>query len=190
MSNNYTLKPVVVEVFTFEEILAHGKENATSVVNGVPWAFTFKGVAFTHEREDCYHFSTFVGVHVFTKDHVLMVEPRGMYPCSKAFLESDFVQVGPAVSAMQILMDALTKDDEYAWAWHCNLAMPIMNSLKCTAVQANKAGADLMQHLFGIDIRKHTHWNHDAPKLTVEEYMHAMDEGNLPELESAMRADG
>ena len=64
-------------------------------------------------------------------------------------------------SAFGQLKAALAADAEYAWAWHCNLAMPIMDSLHCTSKGANKAGADLMQYLFGIDIRKHEYWNHD-----------------------------
>jgi hypothetical protein len=67
------------------------------------------------------------------------------------------------VSAFQALKTALQADPEYAWSWHCNLAMPIMDSIRCTSEQANKAGADLMQYLFDIDIRKHEHWkDHDG----------------------------
>lgn len=77
------------------------------------------------------------------------------------------------VSAMQALRQALQADPEYAWAWHCNFAMPIMDSIHCTPAQANKAGADLMRYVFDIDIRKHEYWNHD-PK--PDEPMPAQDE--------------
>lgn len=49
-------------------------------------------------------------------------------------------------------------DPEYAWSWHCNLAMPIMDTIHCTHQQANDAAASLMQHLFAIDIKDNPHW--------------------------------
>jgi hypothetical protein len=66
--------------------------------------------------------------------------------------------------AFQALKDALLADDGYAWSWHCNLAMPIMDSIHCTPEQANKAGADLMKYLFSIDVRKFKEWHHDDPQ--------------------------
>lgn len=63
----------------------------------------------------------------------------------------------PAPHAMHALTGALSADPDYAWAWHCNLAMPIMDCLKVSH-EANEAGAALMQHLFRIDIRQHPYW--------------------------------
>lgn len=71
----------------------------------------------------------------------------------------------PAPSAMQALTVALQADPDYAWSWHCNLAMPIMDSLKCLHEAANEAGADLMQHLFQIDIRQHPHWQYERSQV-------------------------
>ncbi|MFW6855311.1 hypothetical protein ACODYM_28890 [Burkholderia gladioli] len=67
------------------------------------------------------------------------------------------------VSPFERLKQALQADAEYAWSWHCNLAMPIMDSIRCTSAQANKAGADLMQYLFGVDVRKFPQWKHVEP---------------------------
>jgi len=72
-------------------------------------------------------------------------------------------QADAAPSAFQSLKDALHADSDYAWAWHCNLAMPIMDSIHCTPEQANKASADLMKYLFDIDVRKFAEWHHAAP---------------------------
>lgn len=74
----------------------------------------------------------------------------------------------PSVSAMQRLTEALQANRGYAWSWHCNLAMPIMDSLKCSPEYANKAGADLMQYLFKIDVRKFEEWHHDEPPALVQ----------------------
>jgi hypothetical protein len=62
------------------------------------------------------------------------------------------------VSAFQNLKEALRADNSYAWAWHCNLAMPIMDSTGCSAEAANAAGAHLMRHIFDIDVTKFTEW--------------------------------
>jgi len=56
------------------------------------------------------------------------------------------------------LNDAINGDAEYAWAVHCNLAMPIMDSIRCTHEQANRAAARIMHQWFGLDITKHEHW--------------------------------
>lgn len=38
----------------FEDVIAWGREHADSVVDGVPWSFTYKGFHFTHEHDDVY----------------------------------------------------------------------------------------------------------------------------------------
>lgn len=63
-----------------------------------------------------------------------------------------------APSAMQALTAALKADPEYAWAWHCNLAMPIMDGAKVSHRIANLTAARLMRHLFDIDTEKHQHF--------------------------------
>ncbi|WP_248321988.1 hypothetical protein [Caballeronia sp. Sq4a] len=88
---------------------------------------------------------------------------QAMYCAAPRPIEAPDNSQDAPVSAFQVLKDALKNDAEYAWAWHCNLAMPIMDAVRCTPAQANKAGADLMQYLFDIDIRKHPHWQHAAP---------------------------
>jgi hypothetical protein len=57
---------------------------------------------------------------------------------------------------------ALRADPAYAWAWHCNLAMPIMDAIGVTPHQANKASAHLMRHLFDIDVTEFDEWKHRA----------------------------
>lgn len=72
------------------------------------------------------------------------------------------------VSAMRALSDALKADPGYAWAWHCNLSMPIMDATGCSGELANQAGAHLMHHLFGIDITQHRYW--EGTKSPAQEY--------------------
>lgn len=47
------------------------------------------------------------------------------------------------------------KDPEYAWGWHCNLAMPIMDAIGVSHKDANTAAAHLMQFLWDCDITTH-----------------------------------
>jgi hypothetical protein len=61
-------------------------------------------------------------------------------------------------SAFHQLNDQINSDAEYAWAVHCNLAVPIMDSVRCTHEQANRAAARIMHQWFGLDITKHEHW--------------------------------
>jgi hypothetical protein len=61
--------------------------------------------------------------------------------------------------ARQALEAALKADPDYAWAWHCNLAMPIMDDLKVSREHANWAAARLMRHCFDIDITRHANWD-------------------------------
>ena len=63
-----------------------------------------------------------------------------------------------APHAMQQLTAALQADPDYAWSWHCNLAMPIMDATNVSPALANVAGARLMRHLFDIDMTKHPHY--------------------------------
>lgn len=69
----------------------------------------------------------------------------------------------PDIHAYQQLK-VLMQDPDYAWGWHCNLAVPIMDSIGVSHATANRAGAALMMHLWGVDITKHPDYaypNHD-----------------------------
>jgi hypothetical protein len=61
--------------------------------------------------------------------------------------------------AWDTLTDAM-KDPDYAWSWHCNLAMPILDATGCSHELANQAAAYLMQHLWGCDITTHPHYEY------------------------------
>ncbi len=54
--------------------------------------------------------------------------------------------------AMVTLRTELQKNDDYTWSWHCNIAMPIFDSIEgVTLEQANKTAAVLMRHIWGVD---------------------------------------
>ena len=54
----------------------------------------------------------------------------------------------------QKLSRGLKADPEWAWSWHCNIAMPILDNSKgkLTADEANEISKRLMKHLFEVDI--------------------------------------
>jgi len=64
-------------------------------------------------------------------------------------------------TAFDELKAAMQADPEYAWSWHCNFAMPIMDASGISHEKANKAAAHLMQHVFDYDITTHPHYQYD-----------------------------
>jgi hypothetical protein len=84
-----------------------------------------------------------------------------------AFFEEAFFELSvksadesivPPLSAFQLLKTALQNDSSYAWSWLCNFSMPIMDSIKCSPIHANVAGAYLMKHIFDIDVKTFSEW--------------------------------
>ena len=63
-------------------------------------------------------------------------------------------------TAFDELKAAMNADSEYAWGWHCNLAVPIMDAAGVGHERANRAAAHLMQHLFDYDITTHPHYQY------------------------------
>lgn len=60
--------------------------------------------------------------------------------------------------AWETFKQAMRDDSEYAWAWQCNLAMPIMDAIGCSQAKANEAAANLLGHLFECDVTNHPHY--------------------------------
>lgn len=60
--------------------------------------------------------------------------------------------------ALKALSEAMQADEDYAWSWHCNIAM---NAVDAGAPHraANERAADFMWGLFGVNTRKSRHWN-------------------------------
>lgn len=87
-------KPVVVEAITFEEFIAYGREHANSLMNGVPWSFSYKGHPVTHENDECYLIPTLEGTHNFTPNDMLITGVKGeIYPCKRDIFEATYALV-------------------------------------------------------------------------------------------------
>lgn len=77
-------KPVVIEAFTFDELVQHGRDNGANIVNGMPWSFQFRGRPISHENDDCYLIPTLEGPMKMGRDDMLIVGVQGeIYPCKR-----------------------------------------------------------------------------------------------------------
>ena len=66
------------------------------------------------------------------------------------------------------LKAAIHADPDYAWGWHCNLAVPVMDAAGVSHDGANKAAALIMCQLFDYDITAHPHY--EGKKSSAQEY--------------------
>lgn len=78
-------KPVVVEAFTFDEVVAEGRAhcaaNGIDLNDGMPWSFPFRGHPITHENDCCYLIPTREGIMQLTANDMLIVGVEGeIYP--------------------------------------------------------------------------------------------------------------
>jgi len=65
--------------------------------------------------------------------------------------------VADAIDAMFAMNAAIQADSDYAWSWHCNVAMPFQDE-GGTHEQANRAAARFMQTAFGVDVTTFDQW--------------------------------
>lgn len=82
MSKLFRKRPVVVNTYTFDELVQYGIEHGANIVGGMPWSFTFLGHAISHENDDCYLIPTLEGTMKFIRGDILVVGIEGeIYPC-------------------------------------------------------------------------------------------------------------
>ena len=60
--------------------------------------------------------------------------------------------------AVSVLSKAMLDDPDFAWSWHCNIAMPIVDASGGAIghADANKLATALMRHLFGVTTKEPT----------------------------------
>lgn len=88
----YRKKPVEIEAITFNELIEHGKSNASSFgENGMPWSFDYKGHPITHETDERYLISTMEGTHDMTPFDMLITGVEGeIYPCKTHIFKATY----------------------------------------------------------------------------------------------------
>lgn len=90
----YRKKPVVIEAISFDEFIAYGKSNTTNIINDMPWSFTYKDQAISHENDQCYLIPTLEGTMKFTPDDMLITGVNGeVYPCKKDIFEKTYERI-------------------------------------------------------------------------------------------------
>jgi Zn-finger protein len=55
--------------------------------------------------------------------------------------------------ALDTLRKAMEEDPEYAWTWHCNLAIMAVDA-GAPHKEANERAGDFMKHLFGVNTNR------------------------------------
>lgn len=83
------------------------------------------------------------------------------------------------LQAMAIVTDALRADPDYAWSWHCNVAMSALDE-GLDHYRANKAAARFMSLLAGVDTSKHPGFP-DATDATLKESINDRSERQFME---------
>jgi hypothetical protein len=87
----YRKKPVVIEAITFDELVEYGRSTASTMQDGVPWAFTYAGKAISHETDDIYLIPTLEGIMKMGRDDILITGVKGeIYPCKKDIFEATY----------------------------------------------------------------------------------------------------
>lgn len=78
----YRKKAVVIEAYTFAEMVEHGRATGGNVVDGMPWSFRINGHPISHEHDECYLITTLEGTMRMTPADMLIVGVKGeIYPC-------------------------------------------------------------------------------------------------------------
>lgn len=54
--------------------------------------------------------------------------------------------------AWDTLKNTVVTDPDYAWAFHCNLAVPLMDATGISHFNANRSASLIMCQLFGVDM--------------------------------------
>jgi hypothetical protein len=94
-------KPVVIEAITWDEFLAHGREQYRILgkkldLNDMPWSFTYGGHAVTHENDTTYLIPTLEGTMQFHPGEVLITGVKGeIYPCKGDIFTATYEVVDP-----------------------------------------------------------------------------------------------
>lgn len=94
-----------------------------------------------------------------TKHNIALTNERDQL-LAKLQATQEPVQAVP--EAMKVVTEAMRSDPDYAWSWHCNVAMASVDE-GMGYYEANQAAARFMRLLAGVDTTKHQGFP-EAPK--------------------------
>lgn len=101
METQYRKKPAIFIAITFEQLVQHGiaqcinEGRDSSIINGRPWSFSYKGYPISHESDDCYVIPTRVGGSLMGPDDLLVIDEKGgIEVCKRGEFEAAHEPVG------------------------------------------------------------------------------------------------
>lgn len=109
----YIKKPIVIEAITFDELAQCGRLSGAQRYGekDMPWSFTYKGHAITHENDDRYLIPTLEGTMNFNRGDMLITGVQGeIYPCKMDIFEATYDRVSLADESPDLI--AAEKDRE------------------------------------------------------------------------------
>lgn len=100
MQNQYRTKPRLVTAIAFAQLVAHGIEQCkadgrdSSIVNGMPWSFSYDGHPVTHEHDDCYIISGKDGSMKMGRHDMLVTDQGNICPVPREVFLANFERRG------------------------------------------------------------------------------------------------
>ena len=99
-TRQFRKKPVVIEAITFDELVAHGIKQCKdegredSIIDGMPWSFTYAGHPISHETNASYCIPTLEGTMMMTPEDMLITGVKGeIYPCKREIFVATYDEV-------------------------------------------------------------------------------------------------
>ena len=94
MSVRFRKKPVIIEAYTFDEMIAYGLNNTDNIIGTMPWLFNINGHIISHETDSSYIIETLEGDHRMTTEDMLIIGVKGeIYPCKLDIFEMTYERV-------------------------------------------------------------------------------------------------
>lgn len=84
-------------------------------------------------------------------------------------------------TCFNVIRQAIHDDPEYAWAFHSNLATPMMDATGVDHLHANIAASLVMCQLFGVDMTTNPKWPAGYLKGAAQRYFEARTQAEKEE---------
>lgn len=118
METLYRKKPALFIAITHEQLVKHGiaqcisEGRQSSIIDGRPWAFSYKCYPISHEHDDFYAIPTRGGGSLMGPDHLLVIDHKGSIEvCSRVEFEAAHEPVGAELIAIPAMQDGVAIQD-------------------------------------------------------------------------------
>jgi hypothetical protein len=101
------------------------------------------------------NFDAEIGRKIARQNAVQKIWPLMGYALKERLHEAK--EGNPVPAAMRVLREAMRADPEYAWAWHCNVAMSGVDG-GAEHEKANRQAAQFMSNAFDVDTSQFEHF--------------------------------